>query len=377
MDGSLDTRLSLATVILTMANPPNSQSVQTLQKILDRVLPLGDVNPILVGVSGYQLEPFITICNDVMNIICGQPFPYKWLEINLPYFYTNSFQQDYALVNPDGSSFYNLEWLTRGICIQRGTDALPLPWGYVEVGRQLTQATGTLTQVATWNNPTFEANWMLNSLLYYGTWGAVANSATPSLGNNPGPGSIYTAPLANGNGAASNPITQIQDPNGNLQVVTTYGTCGMTEPTWPATNADYGTQTTDGTTTWTVIDPNGIGIRILPVPSSENVTFQFALVGQQKVPYFTSLSDTLAPFPDKYEQYFRQGVIAQCYRYAVDPKVQAKFEKNYQIWMASLRDLRATQDRELEENRFTPERGVMGGRRNWYVGGAWPFNYPS
>jgi hypothetical protein len=354
----------------------NTQSTFTLQNELDKVLPLGDINPVLANVAGYQLEPFITICNDVMQDIFGLPFPHKWNEVQLPLFYTNSFQQDYVLLNPNGSSFYNVEWLERGICIQMSSTAIPKPWGYVECARQLTQATGSLTQIGLWQNPTFLACSFPNYMLYYGTWGA-ANSGNPSLGNNPGPGSIYTAPLSAGS-QPSNPITQIIDTNGNIQVVTTYGTCGNTQPTWPSAGAAPGTQTQDGTTVWTVADPNGIGVRILPVPSQSGVVFQFNLVGQQPAPRFTNLSQTLAPLPDKYEPYFRAGIIAQCYRYSPDPRVQAKFEKNYALWKNSLNDLRTVQDRELEENRFTPERGIMGsGRsRSRFIGPYWPFNYP-
>jgi hypothetical protein len=356
-----------------------SQSTITLQNILDKVLPFGDTNPVLVNVGGYQLEPFLTICDDVYSDIVGVPFPHKWNEINLPVFYTNSFQQDYVLLNADGTTFSNVEWLERGIVVEMTSTAQPKPWGYVECGRQLTQATGTLNTVGTWNNPTFEVNTFPNYSLYYGTWGA-ADTGTGSFGNNPVAGSVYTNPLS-GNTQAANPITQIRDTNGNLQVVTTYGTCGNSQPTWPVANAAPGTKTTDGTTVWTVADPYGVGIRILPVPSQTGVVFQFNLVGQQPAIRFSSLQNTLAPFPDKYETYFRQGVIAQCYRYSSDAKVQAKFERNYAIWKATLNDLRAAQDRELEENRFTPERGIMGGgggaSRNWYVGAAWPFQYPN
>jgi len=180
-------------------------------------------------------------------------------------------------------------------------------------------------------------------------------------------------------GQGANPITQILDPNENIQVVTTYGTCGNTQPLWPASNAPPGTRTQDGTVVWTVADPNGIGVRIDPVPSQTGVVFQFNLIGQMPAIQFTKLNQTIAPFPDKYEGYFRQGIIAQCYRYATDPKIQAKFEKNYQIWIKSLNDLRSTQDRELEENRFVVEQTVFsrGGSQggNWY-GAAWPFNNP-
>ena len=377
-----------------MANP--LASLITLQNVLDKVLPLGDVHPILQNVAGYQLEPFASICTDVMTEIFAQPFPYKWTEVDLPVFYTNSFQQDYAITNPDGTSFYNCEWLTRGIVVQMTANTLPKPWGYVECGRQLTQATATFVQVGLWNNPTFTANLMLNKNMYFGTWGA-GLTGTNSLGNDPGPGAIYTAPVGinNTNSQVSNPINQIRDSNGNLLVVTllngapynsapTVGVCGSTPPTAPV-GAAPGTQVQDGTVTWTVVDPLGLGVRVLPVPSSTGVVFQFNLVGQQPCPNFSNppqafishpLDQTLSPLPDKYEPYFREGVIAQCYRYSTDAKVYAKFEKAHQLWLAKLINLREMQDRELEENRFTPERGIMGGNRRSWPGPFYPFNAP-
>jgi hypothetical protein len=440
----------------------NSQSKITLQQILDKVLPLGDVRPVLAEVSGFQLEPFITICTDVMNEIYGQPFPYKWNEIKVPPFYTNSWQQDYALVNPDGTSFYALEWLERGVAINLSSTTVPKQWTYVETARQLPQATGAY--INPWFlNPQFEVNSFPNYMLYYGTWGA-GNIAGPTQGNNPNPGTTYTdprgatvtsatwVPTAGGQivfflnyvpsgtvvggslvvtnafpagfnnqftivditdlrvtvtsttnpglfeagglvggtatnpailGMAANPITQVQDPNGNLQVVTTYGVCGNFQPKWPASDAAPGTQTKDGSVIWTVVDPNGIGVRVLPVPSQTGQTWQFLLVGQQPAPNFSAdpaagLSQTLAPYPDKYEPQFRMGVIAQCYKYSSLKAVQDKFEKNHTLWLRSLVHLREKQDRELEENMFTPERGIMGAgtSRNKYIGAAWPFNYP-
>jgi hypothetical protein len=349
----------------------NSQSLTTLQNMLDRVRSFGDIQPTLHEVSGYQPEPFVTICTDVYSDIVGVPFPHKWNEIKLPVFYSNSWQQDYALLNPDQSSVYNVEWLERGIVVDMTSTAIPRAWGYVECGRQLTQATGTFIQVSTWRNPTFLANWFPNYMLYYGTWGA-GNTANPTTGNNPGPGSIYTAPLnAIANSQPNNPINQIIDPNGNLQVVTTYGTCGNVAPNWPPAGTAPGTNTPDGSTIWTVVDPNGVGIRILPVPSQTGAVFQFNLIAQKPAIRFTSLDQTLDPFPDKYESYFRQGIIAQCYRYSSLATVQAKFEKNYQIWLKSLNDLRAMEDRELEENRFVPEQGVMDRGGGGSIGAGW------
>jgi len=360
----------------------NSQSITTLQNILDRVWPLGDVQPVLANVSGSQLEPFISICSDVYSDIVGTPFPHKWNENKLPQFYTNSWQQDYALVNPNGTSVTNVEWLERGIVIDMTSNSTPRAWGYVECGRQLTQATGTFIQVSTWRNPTFVANWFPNYMLYYGTWGAGNTGGNPTTGNNPGPGSIYTNPLnANANSQPNNPINQVIDPNGNLQVLTVYGTCGSSAPNWPPAGSAPGTNTPDGTAVWTVVDPNGVGIRILPVPSQTGAVFQFNIIAQKPAFRFTSLSQTIDPFPDKYEPYFRQGVIAQCYRYSSVASVQAKFEKNYTIWLKTLNDLRAMEDRELEENRFIVEQSVMArgggaGRGAGWRGAAYPFPGP-
>jgi hypothetical protein len=358
----------------------NSQSKITLQKILDKILPLGDVNPVLVNVSGYQLEPFITICTDVYNEIVGLPFPHKWNEVKLPYFYTNSWQQDYALINPNGTSVYNVEWLSRGIVVDMRCTSVPKAWGYVECGRELSQATGSALQPSSWRQPTFLCNWFPNYMLYYGTWGAT-DSGSSTTGNNPGPNSIFTNPLtASANSQPNNPINQIIDPNGNLQVVSVYGTCGATQPNWPAANAAPGTNTTDGSVVWKVVDPNGVGIRILPVPSQTGAVFQFNLVAQAPAIQFTSLSQTLSPLPDKYEPYFRQGVIAQCYRYSSVDSVQKKFERNYQMWLKSLNDLRSAEDRELDENMFIPDQSVFsrggGSRGAGWRGAAYPFAGP-
>jgi hypothetical protein len=355
----------------------NSQSTQTLQQMYDKVVTLGDVRPVLADVAAYQLEPFVTIVTDVYSDIVGLPFPHKWNEVKLPLFYSNSFQQDYALVNPDGTSVFNVEWLQQGIVVEMTSTALPKPWGYAECVRAQAQATGSLLQPMNWTWPTFTCSRLYNYMAYYGVWGQ-GNTGSATFGNNPGPGSVYTSPLAN-NTQTANPITQVIDPNGNLQVVTTYGTCGGVQPTWPAANAAAGTPTTDGTTVWTVVDPYGMAIRVNPVPSKTGVVFQFDIVGQMASVNFTDLSQTFAPFPDKYLTYFRQGIITQCYRYSSDPKVQAKFDKNYPIWLKSLQEMKQVQDRELEDYRFIPERSIFSSGmvgRGSFVGPAWPFNYP-
>ena len=222
--------------------------------------------------------------------------------------------------------------------------------------------------------PQFNANWLLNSQLYYGTWGAGNFDGT--LGNNPGPGVTYTNPI----GAASqpnNPITQIVDPSGNFLVVTTYGTTGGSPPD-AGGGATPGSTVSDGSVIWTVVDPDGQGIRISPVPSQSGATWQFALVGQAKPVRFASLSQTLAPLPDSFEPTFRQGCTAQAYRYSSVSDVRKKFDVEWPLWIKSLVLSREKSDKERDAQRFVPGRSIIGsgGPRNSWIGPAYPWPGP-
>lgn len=353
-------------------------STYTIQNIVDRVQGFAELEPVL-NVGGFTMEPALTIANDVFTEICAQAFPHKWNRGLLPLFYTWSWQQDYALVNPDGSSVYEFEWLEKGMAINISSTQIPKPWVTVECGRDLPKRTGSYvinggTQIG---NPGFLISSMLNSELYYGTWGA-PNSLSPSWGNNPQAGSVYTGPTAT-TAMPANPISQIIDANGNLLVLTTFGTEGSAAPL-AVIGAAPGTAVSGlgASTVWTVVDPVGMGVRILNVPSQTGVVWQFNIDGQFVPPKFTSLDQSLSPLPDKYEPFFRAGFIAQCYRYSKEAKVRAKFKEEWPMWQKSLTNMKEAQDREIDEWSFVPERTIMGaGRsRNKFKGAAWPFNYP-
>lgn len=176
-----------------------------------------------------------------------------------------------------------------------------------------------------------------------------------------------------------NPITQIQDSNGNFLLLTTYGIEGTTPPV-AARNATPGTTVsgTGASTQWTVLDPNGWGFRFQPVPSQSGTEWQFNLTAQMKPVKFVSLSQTLAPLPDEFEQTFRDGFIAQLYRRSPEKAVQAKFQTEWALWLKTMQEMRMKEDRELEENKFIPSRTIFGAARsrNNFQGAAWPYNYP-
>lgn len=356
----------------------NTQSTVTLQTIVNDTMTFPDLLPVL-NVAGQTVRSR-TIATDVMNAICSVAFPWKWNEIIIPPFYTNSYQQDYAGITPSGASITNLSWLERGIVVDINNDAQPKPFQAVETGRQLPQATGAFYNTATYDT-LFTVNYFPNNTLYYGTWGD-AQTGNGSLGNNPVSGSVYTA-LLGAQSMPNNPIMQIQDANGNLLVLTGFGHEGSTAPVAPA-NSAAGVIATPGagaTTVWTVVDPYGMGFRILPVPSQTGVVWQFNLVGQALPIRFKTMQQTLFPLPDQYEPNFRQMFVAQCYRYSPEKAIKAKFETEWALAMKALENCRVKSDRETEENMFTPDRGIMGGsgsqRNNQWRGGAWPFNQPS
>lgn len=271
----------------------------------------------------------------------------------------------------------NLAWLQRGIGFDINNTSQPKPWTRIEVGRQLPQQTAQYTGNAALGDPGFFACWFPNRSLYYGVWGA-AQTGNSTIGNNPVAGSVYTNPL----GTISqpfNPLTQIQDANGNFLLLTTYGTEGSTAPL-AAVNACPGTTVSGSgaTTQWTVLDPNGWGLRLLPVPSQAGTQWEWNVTAQMKPVRFVDVQQTLAPIPDEFEPVFRDGFITQLYRRSPDRNVSQKFSREWQLWLQSLTSFREREDRELEENKFIPTRTIFGASRsrNNFQGAAWPFNYP-
>jgi hypothetical protein len=342
-------------------------STRTLQNFVDNAQAFGDLRPVL-NVGGFSLEPATTAMNDAMNGFLAD-YPYKFNGFNLPPFYTNSWQQDYAI-----PGLVTLAWLTRGVCVNINATGPNKPWSWVEVGRDQQHTTASILSNNFFASAIYKANWLPNSQLYYGTWGA-ANTGNATLGNNPVSGSVYTNPLGAGS-QPSNPITQITDANGNLLVLTTYGTEGSTAPLAPS-NSIAGVLAAPGsgaTTAWTVVDPNGQGIRIAPVPSQTGSVWQFLLTGQLIPPRFTSFTQTMAPVTDDYEPHLRALFIAQLYRYSSEAKIRAKFQAEWDLAMKSLMKARAKSDRERDFYRFVPATSCKSGQGGGgYVGPYWPY----
>lgn len=370
----------------------SSQSTYTLQNLYDDLVAKGDLDPGW-DEAGFTVRPIINIANKTMEQMVGgeTEFPWKWNRFRLPLFVWNSWQQDYALIgNPaqtatnGGPSLTNLSWLEEGVAIDINNPSMPKPWTWVKVGRQQSPSTGSYISNSAFVQPLCGANWMPNNQLYFGQWGAAA-FGNATWGNNPQPNQVIRNPLGNGSSMPFNPITQIQDANGNLLVLTQYGTLGSTAPVAPANSAP-GTQATPGTsdtTVWTVVDPYGQGIRIAPVPSQTGTVWQINLLGQMNPTQFSAAlslkSQTLFPMTDKYYQRFLDGATAECYLYNSNLKIRAQYNRANAEWIKAIIALRKQESREPEIYRIKPSRTIIGAGgqgQGGNLGPFWPFGYP-
>lgn len=326
----------------------------TGQNIIDQIKIKPTLAPVFQSqVSGYSLEPGLTILTETMAFMLGENFPWKFNEVEIPPFYTNSYQQDYA------SSATNIGWLAAGDILDVNNTALPKAQPQCEVVKDLPRASSWVALPPMFFGVLkFQVCWRYNSQLYYGTWGS-ANTGNPTRGNNPVAGSIYTNPLSGGNQMPFNPITKIQDANGNLLILTQYGTTGVSAPVLPA-NSAAGTTVTDGTVVWTVVSPLAQGFRIWPTPSQSGVVWQFNLRAQAKPPVpFTSLDTSISPIPDEYAHIFRQGCETFAHQYSPEKGIRDEFAGKMELWEVVLKKGRMQGDREPENHSFVPAGGIV------------------
>jgi hypothetical protein len=217
-------------------------STVTLQDLIDDAASLGDVSPAL-ATGGFSNAPALSIANDVMQAMinggpAAQPFNWKWNRFNVTPFTTNSYQQDYFV-----PGVINLGWLESCWAVNINQTSVSKQKEQVEVRKDLEvtfDETGYPGKIC----------WLPNNLIQTGKWGQAPLGPTASSSGgqtgaigagssgtqNPGPGVVYTNPL----GSISQPInatTAIKDPSGNLWALTTYGTCGSTEPNWTGTTS--------------------------------------------------------------------------------------------------------------------------------------------
>jgi hypothetical protein len=197
-----------------------NNSSYTLQDVADIISANGDTAPAL-ATGGFSQQPMIQMANKVLAAMLnggaqGQPMGWKWNRLLVTPFPTISWQQDYFI-----AGLVNLSWLESawGICFTNTSQ--PKPKIPLEVHKDLLvtyQQCGYPGKVC----------WVQASQAQTGTWGDT-ELQTPTGQNNPGPGVLYVNPLTVLT-QPSNASTAIEDPNGGLWALTTYGTCGTFNP---------------------------------------------------------------------------------------------------------------------------------------------------
>jgi len=324
-------------------------STTSIQSVVDYVSSMGELAPVLPS-GGYSVATALTISTDVMGELIAERFNWKWNRMRIAPFYTNSWQLDYVLLK--ASMPAAIGWLEAAYWIDINNTSLPKPTHPIEVKRDL-----PMTSIS--GNPPAKIAWHYNNQLVQGVW--------------PGPNKVYTQPL----GALStptNPPTNILDANGNILLLTTYGTTGSATPLLPVNSAE-GATVNDGSCVWTAVNPNGQGMRIWPLPPQQGVVYQVNVVAQMMAPpAFTSMAQMINPVPDDYARWFRDGFYAWCYKMSPNPQARAQFPQMKQEWLLAMEKARKQGDREEDNSMFYPDRTSVAPAGYIDVGPAWPYS---
>lgn len=300
-----------------------------------------------VGLAGYSDEPAVSFLDDIVKKIMAESNPWKWNAARVPAFQTQPYQQDY----PTNISQNTLGWLQSGIVedINNPIAVNFFPKAPMTVVKNLLPTSDT--------DVPLKAAWVPNGIAITGQW--------------PGANTPYVDPLiVNGGGPSNNPITAITDPNGNIQVVTTYGVTGSAAPSWPAAGATAGTVTSDGTVNWTVQDPFGVAFRLNKLATYNSNVYRIRLLYQNKPPNILNLKQTIAPIPDDLKYLVQQGFLAHCWKQADS----SKFQEQYAQWLEDIQKAMGSSDREAEEFGFSPATPIQGGggSESGYSYPGWP-----
>lgn len=356
----------------------NNSSIRLQDVVLD-ARRNADLAPVIPSGSGADLA--LSLANDVMTAMVqggpnGEPMNWKWNRILSPQygtagsyqFPTISYQQDYA------QNIVNLGWIERAWMVDINSTSTPKRKLQMEVRRELEESSVPGSMQA-------KICAVQNQQMQFGVWGQSQIASLQGI-SNPGPNVQYILPVGGAGLTPSNPTTQIVDPNGHYWLLTTFGTCGATQPTWPTTPVfptpsnptQAPTTVTDGTCVWTAINPQAYGFRIFPIPSQSSLVWLILPILQAAPQRFTALSQTLDPIPDMYSTYFKTGFFIQCGMRSADKRIRQQYTAQWPQWMKSL-DLAVKAGlREPDEFGFYPERSIMDSGSAWVnFGAAWPY----
>lgn len=314
-----------------------------IQDVVDQLAAL-NISP-QANPSGYSAKTTVAIANDTMSDLIAECFNFKWNSRRGVPFYTNSWQQDYPMLG-----LADLGWLENFVWVEINSTTLPLPSDQEKTFRALPVISQNMGSIS--SRPK-ALSWDYNKNFFYGVW--------------PGAGKVYVPPVGQVTTPQNGP-TAFVDKNGNILLLTTYGTTGTVAPFAPLGSTPITTNVADGSCVWTVCDPLGQGYRIGPLPPANGPTFQINPVYQQKAVKFTGVTNFLDPLPDDFLHDFKVGFKAYCYEYSQDANVRSQASAMKQAWLAAMLNAKQQGDREPSVYGLVaaarPVQSIYGRRRN-------------
>lgn len=300
-------------------------STISLRTILDRVAAKGIPTPLTMQLPGSGPDTALAMGNDVMAELIKERFNWKWNRSTAASFFTNSFQQDYPM-----PGISTIGWLEDADRVDINNTAYPKPLRQLTVRKQMSRTSQSY-------RPIEELCWMYNNQLSLGTW----------------PGANMTFyPLVSSQ-VKQNPLMSMLDKNGNILIVTTFGTTGSVAPFLPASSAD-GLTVNDGSVVWTCCGPTNQGFRVNPLPGSAGPVYQVIPYYQNKLVALTTLGSFINPIPDDSSQYFQTGMEAYCLKASPNPGDKQRGEERERQWLKALEDIRKQGDREADAYGLLP-----------------------
>lgn len=299
-------------------------STITLQMVLDwakaKGIPVPTDQP-----GGYGTDLAIKAGNDVMSDLVAERFNWKWNHATAVPFYTNSYQQDYPQLGLN-----NIGWLESADRVDINNTSYPKPLRQMTVVKQLSRTSDSFV-------PSAQLCWMYNHELTFGVW--------------PGAGQVYS-PLVAAQ-VQQNPLMSMIDANGNLLIVTGFGTTGSVAPVAPADSLE-GVTVADGSVTWTVVSRDGQGFRIYPLPGAAGPVWQITPYYQVRLVALVDLDSLINPIPDDFSRIFQVGYELYCKQGSPNAQDRAEGMKQYPLWLQGLLDARKQGDRELNAYGLIP-----------------------
>lgn len=302
-----------------------ANSTTSLQSVIDYVVVKGIASP-LSQASGYGTQLALTLANDVMGDIVSERYNWKWNSQVAAPFYTNSWQQDYP-----GIGVKNIGWGEDCDRVDINNTSIPKPLRNITFRRQLSRTNWT-------TGPVGQICWMYNNDMSYGNWAGAHQVYSPLIGTTP---------------TAQNGAMAFIDVNGNILVLTTFGTTGSTQPA-AAANAAEGTTVNDGSCVWTVASPTSQGYRVFPLPGATGPVWQMTPKYQLEPPLFTKLSQLINPIPDSYAKWFRRGYEIACKGASANPKDQEQATRLLPIWQNDMLGAAKQADKEVSAYGLMP-----------------------